>query len=195
MYSLNNPTVIAPGIVVYDDIIKNTQRFIDLSLKTDGWVDPEIYDTDTNNNMVSIINHDIRNSKNLPFYHDYSDPIEWFELYQVIWRYADAYSKFYNTLFKSMEFCQFIHYKKYDGYYHSHYDATPGSNRVFSCVLYLNDVSEGGETYFNNFDIAVKPVAGRILFFPSEYSYTHEARMPKNGDKFVIVTWFRNQEK
>lgn len=195
MYSLNEPQIIAPGIVIYDNVIKDTNKFINLSLKDNKWIDPEISSVDTNNNLVHIVDHDIRNSKNLPFYHDYSEPIEWFELYQVIWRYADAYSKLYDTMFKSMEFCQFIHYKQYDGYYHSHYDATPGSNRVFSCIVYLNDVNKGGETYFNHFDITIKPVSGRILFFPSYYPYVHEARMPENGDKFIVVTWFRDQEK
>jgi hypothetical protein len=36
----------------------------------------------------------------------------------------------------------------------------------------------------------VKPKAGRLLMFPANYAYEHEALPPKSGEKFVVVTWF-----
>ena len=57
-----------------------------------------------------------------------------------------------------------------------HSDASPtrgsewknlGGQRVVTCICYLNNCNEGGETYFNNlqYNIRVKPTQGTGLFF------------------------------
>ena len=55
-----------------------------------------------------------------------------------------------------------------------HSDASPtkgsewfdlGGQRVVTCICYLNDCNDGGETYFNNLKISVKPTQGMGLFF------------------------------
>ena len=92
--------------------------------------------------------------------------------------------------FSNMEYLQLLHYSTGEGFYKPHADSGPGAQRIFSALLYLNDVEEGGETYFEKFDVKIKPKAGRLALFPSNYVYGHEARPPKSNDKFVIVTWF-----
>ena len=89
-----------------------------------------------------------------------------------------------------MESLQLLHYSTEEGFYRPHADSGPGMQRIFSAVLYLNDVNEGGETYFNNFDVSVSPKSGRLVMFPANFMYTHEARTPISNDKFALVTWF-----
>jgi prolyl 4-hydroxylase len=61
---------------------------------------------------------------------------------------------------------------------------------VISALLYLNDV-QGGETHFTYFNTSVSPKAGRLVVFPSNYAYTHEAYPPIEGYKYVCVFWTR----
>ena len=89
-----------------------------------------------------------------------------------------------------MESVQLLHYKEGTGFYKSHWDAGPGMHRVFSALLYLNDVEDGGETYFTKFNKSIEPKAGRLALFPANYVFEHEARTPTKGSKFVAVTWF-----
>ncbi len=65
-----------------------------------------------------------------------------------------------------------------------HGDVNQGLQNEFSFVVYLNDNYEGGELYFNNKDIKIKPKAGTIVAFRS--LEVHEALPTKNGIKWHI---------
>ena len=58
-------------------------------------------------------------------------------------------------------------------------------------MLYLNNVDSGGETYFNNFDLGIQPISGRLVMFPAQYPFMHESKSPISNDKFAVVTWFK----
>ena len=72
--------------------------------------------------------------------------------------------------------------------YVMHYDdgSKHVSNRVTSCVIYLNDDYEGGEIEFCNFDIKVKPVKNSMVLFPSNYPYMHTAHQVHSGTRYAI---------
>ena len=72
-----------------------------------------------------------------------------------------------------------------------HVDAChgPQASRQLSFVLYLNDGFEGGETRFTSQDFSVKPKAGHILVFPSNFLFPHGSTPVTKGEKWVIVTW------
>jgi hypothetical protein len=77
--------------------------------------------------------------------------------------------------------------------YHSHYDGNTGSGRSLSAILYLNDDYEGGHIEFVNFNITIKPTAGMLLLFPSNYAYRHKAYPVTSGTKYAIVTWLHDR--
>jgi len=52
----------------------------------------------------------------------------------------------------------------------------PGGQRLQTVILYCNDNFEGGETYFRNLDITVKPKKGRVLLF---HNVTHTPMQPE----------------
>ena len=84
-------------------------------------------------------------------------------------------------------------YIKYDGYYTWHNDnaiKNKSSERIITFIWYLNDVEEGGETYFYNGK--VKPEAGKLLLFPATWTYNHKGNMPKSDDKYIITGWVYN---
>lgn len=56
-----------------------------------------------------------------------------------------------------------------------------------SAVGYPNDDYEGGELYFNHFNIKVKPEAGDFILCPSAFIYSHAALPVTFGTKYSIV--------
>ena len=89
-----------------------------------------------------------------------------------------------------MEPISMLEYLAGDGFYKPHTDFGPEMPRTISAVLYLNNVEEGGETYFDQFDLGINPMEGRLILFPSTFPYSHEARSPISGNKYILVTWF-----
>jgi hypothetical protein len=82
-------------------------------------------------------------------------------------------------------------YPKGEGQFKAHQDAMPKGNddylRSLTIVAYLNDVQEGGETYFFNQDVYAKPRKGTVCIFPSGFTHSHEGRRPISDDKYIIV--------
>lgn len=76
--------------------------------------------------------------------------------------------------------------------YKAHSDAGPGINRVVSALIYLNEDYAGGELEFVNFGIKVKPKAGMMILFPSDFAYRHIAHPIRKGKKYSLVTWIRD---
>ena len=56
---------------------------------------------------------------------------------------------------------------------------------TLSIVVYLNDDYEGGELYFKNQRVTIKPSAGSIVIFPSNMPYLHESKIIKKGTKYM----------
>lgn len=71
--------------------------------------------------------------------------------------------------------------------------------RTWTFMLYLNDVEEGGETYFKHLKLKVKPEQGKAVFWNNLFKNgvpnpktMHEALPPRSGDKYVVTKWFRS---
>ena len=97
------------------------------------------------------------------------------------------YAKFYDTGFQMQK------YDKGTGKYIFHndfgIDIENKSKRVLTYLWYINTVEEGGETLFGD-DIRVKPEAGKLVIFPSCWTYPHKACVPLSSDKYIITGWF-----
>ena len=71
--------------------------------------------------------------------------------------------------------------------------------RTWTTMVYLNDVMEGGETYFKHLKLRVKPKQGTLLAWNNLYKNgipnlktMHEACPPISGNKYVITKWWRS---
>jgi predicted 2-oxoglutarate/Fe(II)-dependent dioxygenase YbiX len=68
-----------------------------------------------------------------------------------------------------------------------HYDGQDGHTKLqYSLVLYLNNDYEGGEIYFKNQNISLKPTAGSLILFPSQQPFEHESKMIISGYKYMV---------
>lgn len=179
---------VAPGILVFNNVISDCKNIIEnLNSQDNLWNGATV----GNGSTDSRVEKDIRDCSVLYLKPKYSNPSWWFLVNQLLWTYGRVYSNHFNAAFSEMESAQVLHYRSGENFYKPHTDDGPGYNREFSAVLYLNNVEEGGETYFPNFDFISKPLEGKLIMFPANFTYLHEARPPLSSDKYCIVTWYR----
>ena len=78
-----------------------------------------------------------------------------------------------------------------------------GGQRLFTALVYLNDVEEGGGTCLTKLKAEVKPKKGRLLFFENVHKNTNRkqalsehAGMPVlKGEKWAFNLWFREKPR
>jgi hypothetical protein len=75
-------------------------------------------------------------------------------------------------------------------YYHWHHDQPliPPNWCIFTYIIYLNDVEKnsGGTTEFSCGKI-IQPKAGKIIFFPSTWTYYHRGKTLEKGVKYIAT--------
>ncbi|MER2262775.1 MAG: 2OG-Fe(II) oxygenase [Psychrobacillus sp.] len=91
--------------------------------------------------------------------------------------------------------------------YKAHFDffsstsKAANNNRISTLVMYLNDVEEGGETFFPKLNFTVTPKKGMAVYF--EYFYNdqtlneltlHAGAPVITGEKWVATQWMRKQK-
>ena len=62
-------------------------------------------------------------------------------------------------------------------------------HRIFAFMTYLNDVEEGGSTYFSHYDLEIQPKKGLTLIWPAEWTHAHRGNILKEGSKYIITGW------
>ena len=91
--------------------------------------------------------------------------------------------------------------------YKAHFDffsptsKSANNNRISTLVMYLNDVEQGGETFFPKLNFSVAPKKGMAVYF--EYFYTdqhineqtlHGGAPVITGEKWIATQWMRKQK-
>lgn len=94
---------------------------------------------------------------------------------------------------------------KENGFYHEHYDACDDynqfkyyhGNRTWTFMITLNEVKDGGETYFPKLNASFKPTPGQaIIWYNLDSSglahplSLHTGQLVKKGEKFILTQWF-----
>ena len=86
-----------------------------------------------------------------------------------------------------------LRYEQDGGHLPAHQDLGV-SSRLISTVSYLNDDYEGGEIEFINSKIKIKPEAGSIVFFPSNFLYVHEVMAVRSGTRYSMPHWYHHRK-
>lgn len=89
-----------------------------------------------------------------------------------------------------LNYWESFNYVKYgeNQHFQVHSDHGYSYTCVLSSVGYLNDDYDGGELFFDKFNLKIKPKAGDLYLFPSSFIYSHAALPVYNGVKYSIVT-------
>jgi prolyl 4-hydroxylase len=111
---------------------------------------------------------------------------------------------------RNAEMFQVVHYER-GTEYKPHFDSfdqstelgkkywEPGGQRMITALIYLNDVADGGATYFPELNISINPKKGNVLVFHNTISETtninprslHAGMPVSSGEKWAANLWFR----
>jgi Rps23 Pro-64 3,4-dihydroxylase Tpa1-like proline 4-hydroxylase len=189
------------GIAVYENVWENAEEYIKninyvtndkssgikygpSTVLSDSYSEKRVDDQHRNSNDISIT----YNSHNAHFLDIQS------KCASIVDLYLNSYKKEFNIhddIF-SPEGFQLLKYEP-GGYFKTHYDSYPAVKRCISVLIYLNDDYDGGEIEFVYFNAKIKPKAGSLILFPSNYPYRHIAHPVTNGTKYAIVTWLHER--
>ncbi|WP_236068770.1 2OG-Fe(II) oxygenase [Prochlorococcus marinus] len=61
--------------------------------------------------------------------------------------------------------------------------------REFAFMTYLNDVEDGGSTYFCHYDIQIQPKKGLTMIWPAMWTHAHKGNVVQSGKKYIITGW------
>lgn len=89
-----------------------------------------------------------------------------------------------------LKYWEAFNFVKYNANQHFQVHSDHGYSYIctLSSVGYLNDDYEGGELFFDKFNLKIKPKAGDLYLFPSSFIYSHAAMPIQSGTKYSIVT-------
>lgn len=198
-----NKEEIAPGIVIYSNVIpdsENLYKDIEEGMASVGFAWNEAAVKENSDPMVNKKTRDtstfgipykgkiedlavqslgdafINNVNNLFFEH--FDPIEkdYMADYGIFTEWHDSYG-----ILKYGEGQQFT----------NHIDDHPTYHRRISTVYYLNENYTGGEINFPRFGVTLKPKANQMIVFPSTYVYNHSVSPVTSGERYAVVSWMR----
>tara|TARA_Y100001968_G_C19292916_1_gene685141 strand:- start:79 stop:681 length:603 start_codon:yes stop_codon:yes gene_type:complete len=62
-------------------------------------------------------------------------------------------------------------------------------HRLLAFMTYLNDVKDGGSTYFSHYDLDIKPQKGLTIIWPAEWTHAHKGNVINTGSKYIITGW------
>jgi hypothetical protein len=65
----------------------------------------------------------------------------------------------------------------------------PTGKRHLVFMTYLNDVNDGGETFFYYQDLYVKPRKGLTLIWPAGWTHTHSGIVSNSETKYIVTGW------
>jgi Rps23 Pro-64 3,4-dihydroxylase Tpa1-like proline 4-hydroxylase len=189
---------IAPGIVVYSDVIIDHDSLVNdieagilssglswISAGVDGGVNVKVRNTDS----ISI-----------PFINEIDENFNGFVeafnknlaniFYKTLFASEKDYMSDYGVYFSDHDAYQILKYGE-GQYFKNHIDDHPSYHRRLSSVYYINDDYQGGEINFPRFNISYKPKANEMIIFPSTYVYNHSVSEVVSGTRYAVVSWIK----
>ena len=100
---------------------------------------------------------------------------------------------FLSTVVSSLEIGRFNIGKYIAGQHfqelHTERSSLGSLHRLLAFMTYLNDVEDGGSTYFSHYDLDIKPKKGLTIIWPAEWTHAHKGNIINSGTKYIITGW------
>ncbi len=78
--------------------------------------------------------------------------------------------------------------KEYYSWHHDWHCDPMNGGRIITYIWYLNDIHHEGETEFID-GTKIKPEQGKLLLFPSTWTYVHRGVSPLSEIKYICTGW------
>lgn len=200
-----NKEEIAPGIVVYSDVIPDSQNLykdIEEGLISANiqWQEARVQE---GNGVSDTVNTNSRNTQT--FGVAYKGKIETYTSQTMQQLFYDNLNNIFFEYFNPLELDYLASFGiatiwhdqwgvlKYGvgQYFTNHIDDHVDHHRRVSTIYYLNENYTGGEINFPRFGITFKPKANQMIIFPSTYVYNHSVSPVIEGERYAVVSWLR----
>jgi len=66
----------------------------------------------------------------------------------------------------------------------------PQVSRHLVFMMYLNDVTDGGETEFLYQNLKITSEKGKLIIWPADWTHTHRGITSNTQEKYIITGWF-----
>lgn len=198
-------TEIAPGIVVYKNVIDNHNCLINdiedaVKIGLLQWSPAGIKDQDN-----VVVDKKQRDTESIGIAYSDNDneltdqeklSTNFFEisLSKIFFKYFNPCEVDYRSKFQfSTDWHDSYGILKYGlgQKFTNHIDDHKDYHRRMSSVYYINDNYSGGEINFPRFSITYKPKANELIIFPSTYVYNHSVSEIVDGTRYAIVSWLK----
>jgi len=193
--------VIFPGIVGYTGLIDNPMRFVEMVDKASAALGQEVWyeaGSAPKGDSKAKTNHEHRRGLNFGIFPGIQDelPKEFGALWQISEEMSEGikpamedYSRRYGAV-DLTDYFGWVMLKYREGdFFVAHTDASKEYPRQVSLVYYVNNDYEGGDLYFPFLDVKIKPLAGELVLFPSDYLFAHEATKVTSGVKYALINF------
>lgn len=195
---------IAPGIVVYSDVIIDSNNLYNdieegMSSAMIEWQNARVTEGEEQNTVNTMTRN--TSTIGIPYLGKIEDSVSqtFFEefhtnLNNLFFKNFDPIEKDYMATYgiKADWHDQYgiLKYGK-DQFFTNHIDDHPDFHRRMSTIYYLNDNYLGGEINFPRFGITFKPKANQMIIFPSTYVYNHSVSPVIDGERYAVVSWLK----
>ena len=93
--------------------------------------------------------------------------------------------------------CQLAKYEPNNYYSCMHCEHGPEktSHRILAWMMYLNNIEDGGGTYFSHQNFTTKPVAGNLYIWPAGWTHMHQGVNAPKEIKYILTGWVGYNDK
>lgn len=195
---------IAPGIVVYSDVIPNSENLwknIEEGIVASGsfWQEAAVKEG-SDDSHVNTMSRDT-STFGIPYKGQIENILTGDMSYAFLMNLNNLFFEHFDPREKDYMADYGIFSTWHDTYgilkygkgqkFTNHIDDHPDYHRRVSTVYYLNEDYTGGEINFPRFNITFKPKANQMIVFPSTYVYNHSVSPVVEGTRYAVVSWLR----
>ena len=139
-----------------------------------------------NRRDISISPKELNLKGNEIFNQYFENLFEFYEDYNKQWPFlASIIPKLEIGQFNIGKYIKGQHFQKN----HTERTSLGSLHRLLAFMTYLNDVEDGGSTYFSHYDLDIKPKKGLTIIWPAEWTHAHKGNVVKIGSKYIITGW------
>ena len=184
-----NPNFIGAWIInkphLFDEIVSHFE--LNQNQQKKGATGPGIFSADKDSIDMTIKPKNIQLPENNIFKIYFENLFECYKDYINQWPFLEEVAQNLEIgAFNIQRYKSGQHYKRI----HTERCSIGNLHRLFAFMTYLNDVEEGGSTYFSHYDIDIQPQKGLTLLWPAEWTHAHRGNILKSGSKYILTGWF-----
>ena len=116
------------------------------------------------------------------------------EVMNIVTKYVEKYNlkNMFDLAFK--ENWNIQHYKPNEGFFGWHCERTfyASHQRALVFMTYLNDVTDGGETEFYWQKVKTKPIKGKTVIWPTDFTHLHRGIPSPTQHKYIATGWMNH---